>query len=103
ERGGRSTMSPPPGLGSMGGGGAGGGGGGGRAGLGPGSARGGQRWGGERQTAGSRLHNLKGLLALLRPYRLRVVAMLFALVLGTAASLAPPLLAKLAIDNGIEQ
>jgi ATP-binding cassette subfamily B protein len=39
----------------------------------------------------------------LRPYRLRVVAMLLALVLGTAASLAPPLLAKLAIDSGIEQ
>ena len=38
--------------------------------------------------------------ALLRPYRLRVAAMLFALVLGTCAALAPPLLARLAIDQG---
>jgi ATP-binding cassette subfamily B protein len=40
-------------------------------------------------------------LALVRPYRLRVVAMVLALVLGTAAALAPPLLARLAIDQGI--
>ena len=52
---------------------------------------------------GSRGRNLRGLLELLRPYRLRVSAMLAALVLGTAASLAPPLLAKLAIDKGIER
>jgi ATP-binding cassette subfamily B protein len=38
---------------------------------------------------------------LLRPYRLRVAAMLAALVVGTAAGLAPPLLAKTAIDRGI--
>ena len=75
--------------------------GGGRAGLGPGSAPGGQRWAGERPTPGNRARNLRGLLALLRPYRLRVAAMLLALVLGTAASLAPPLLAKFAIDRGI--
>ncbi|HTR88949.1 MAG TPA: ABC transporter ATP-binding protein, partial [Solirubrobacteraceae bacterium] len=50
----------------------------------------------------SRSHNLRGLLALLRPYRLRVIATLAALVLGTAASLTPPLLAKVAIDQGIE-
>ena len=53
--------------------------------------------------ASSRGRNLRGLLELLRPYRLRVGAMLVALVLGTAASLAPPLLAKLAIDRGIEK
>ncbi|HTQ68451.1 MAG TPA: ABC transporter ATP-binding protein [Solirubrobacteraceae bacterium] len=73
--------------------------GGGRVGLGPGM-RGGQ-WAGERASRGSRGRNLRGLLALLRPYRLRVTAMLFALVLGTAASLAPPLLARIAIDQGI--
>jgi len=89
----------------MGGGGRGGtrspfGPGGPRAVFGPG-ARGGQGWAGERPSRGSRGRNLRGLLELLRPYRLRVAAMLIALVLGTAASLAPPLLAKLAIDSGI--
>ncbi len=74
--------------------------GGARAVFGPG-ARGGQGWAGERPSRGSRGRNLRGLLELLRPYRLRVAAMLLALVLGTAASLAPPLLAKLAIDSGI--
>jgi ATP-binding cassette subfamily B protein len=44
---------------------------------------------------------LRGLLALLRPYRWRVVAMLVALVAATAAQLAPPPLATLAIDDGI--
>ncbi|HEV3035862.1 MAG TPA: ABC transporter ATP-binding protein [Solirubrobacteraceae bacterium] len=73
-----------------------------RAVFGPGAGRG-QGWGGERPSRGSRGRNLRALLELLRPYRLRVVAMLLALVLGTAASLAPPLLAKLAIDSGIEQ
>jgi ABC-type multidrug transport system fused ATPase/permease subunit len=85
------------------GGGMGGGRGGARAGLGPGSARGGQRWDGERPSRGSRGRNLRGLLQLLRPYRLRTTGMLVALLLGTAASLAPPLLAKLAIDSGIEK
>ena len=51
-------------------------------------------------TAG-RGRKLRGLLALIRPYRWRAVAMLIALVVGTAASLAPPLLAKIAIDQGI--
>ncbi len=88
--------------GSMGGG-FGGGRGGARAGLGPGLARGGTGWTGERQSRGSRGRNLRGLLALLRPYRLRTAWMLVALVLGTAASLAPPLLAKLAIDSGIKK
>ncbi len=75
---------------------------GGRIGLGPGAARPGQ-WDGERAPRGNRGRNLRGLLALLAPYRTRVAAMLFALVLGTCASLAPPLLARLAIDQGINQ
>ena len=53
-----------------------------------------------RGTAG-RGRKLRGLVALLRPYRGRVVLMFVALVLGTAATLAPPPLAKLAIDDGI--
>ncbi|HXN39493.1 MAG TPA: hypothetical protein VN892_15760, partial [Solirubrobacteraceae bacterium] len=53
------------------GGGFGGGRGGARAGLGPGLVRGGQGWAGERPTRGSRGRNLRGLLELLRPYRLR--------------------------------
>jgi ABC-type multidrug transport system fused ATPase/permease subunit len=44
---------------------------------------------------------LRGLAALLAPYRGRVLAMLLSLVVGTAASLAPAPLAKLAIDDGI--
>jgi ATP-binding cassette subfamily B protein len=59
------------------------------------------QWAGERAAKGTRARNLRGLLGLLRPYRVRVIAMLAALVLGTAASLAPPLLAKVAIDEGI--
>jgi ABC-type multidrug transport system fused ATPase/permease subunit len=60
-----------------------------------------QQWAGERAARGSRGRNLRGLLALLRPYRARCAAMLVALVVGTAAALAPPLLAKVAIDRGI--
>ncbi len=97
-------MSPP---GGFGGGGArmGGGVGGQRAmarSLGPGGGRGMSQWTGERASKESRARNLRGLLELLRPYRLRVAAMLVALIVGTAASLAPPLLAKVAIDEGIE-
>jgi ATP-binding cassette subfamily B protein len=44
---------------------------------------------------------LGGLLALLRPYRGRAALALLSLVVGTAATLAPPPLAKLAIDEGI--
>jgi ABC-type multidrug transport system fused ATPase/permease subunit len=87
-------------------GGLGGGGGGGRGGargLGPGMARGGSQWDGSRASKDSRGRNLRGLLELLRPYRLRVAAMLTALVLGTAAGLAPPLLARQAIDEGINR
>jgi ABC-type multidrug transport system fused ATPase/permease subunit len=87
---------------SPGGFGGGGMGGGGMGGGGRGGARGGARWDGERASKANRGRNLRGLLALLAPYRLRVGAMLVALVLGTAASLAPPLLAKVAIDEGIE-
>ncbi len=93
-------MSARGGIG-MGGGGRMGGGGGGR-GLGPGMGRGGSQWTGERASKENRGRNLRGLLELLRPYRLRVAGMLTALVLGTAAALAPPLLARQAIDQGIE-
>ena len=71
--------------------------------LGPGMGRGGAQWDGERASKESRGRNLRELLTLLRPYRLRVGGMLSALVLGTAASLAPPLLARAAIDEGIER
>jgi ATP-binding cassette subfamily B protein len=53
-----------------------------------------------RATSG-RGRKLRGLLALLRPYRARLGLMLVSLVFATAASLAPPPLAKLAIDDGI--
>ncbi|MGI8779904.1 MAG: ABC transporter ATP-binding protein [Solirubrobacteraceae bacterium] len=56
-----------------------------------------RRW---RSTRG-RGRKLRGLLELLRPYRGRTALMFLALVAGTAASLAPPPLAKLAIDGGI--
>ncbi|MHB1539079.1 MAG: ABC transporter ATP-binding protein, partial [Solirubrobacteraceae bacterium] len=89
-------MSPP------GGGGGGGAGRGARA-FGPGHGRGVSQWDGQRASAGSRGRNLRGLLQLLAPYRLRVAAMLTALIIGTAAGLAPPLLAKFAIDKGIDK
>jgi len=44
---------------------------------------------------------LRGMLALLRPYRSRTILMFVALLAATAATLAPPPLAKLAIDDGI--
>jgi ABC-type multidrug transport system fused ATPase/permease subunit len=53
-----------------------------------------------RGTAG-RGRKLRGLIVLLGPYRARVVFMFVALVLGTAASLAPAPLAKTAVDSGI--
>jgi ABC-type multidrug transport system fused ATPase/permease subunit len=83
--------APRPGMGSM------------ARGLGPGMGRGGTGWDGQRQSRDSRARNLRGLLELLRPYRLRVAVMLLTLLLGTAASLAPPLLAKIAIDSGIDK
>ena len=48
-----------------------------------------------------RSRKLGQLVALLRPYRGRVVLMLLALTIATAASLAPPYLAGRAIDDGI--
>ncbi|MGZ8647859.1 MAG: ABC transporter transmembrane domain-containing protein, partial [Solirubrobacteraceae bacterium] len=56
-----------------------------------------RRW---RSTRG-RGRKLRGLLELVRPYRARTILMFATLVAGTAASLAPPPLAKLAIDDGI--
>jgi ABC-type multidrug transport system fused ATPase/permease subunit len=50
-----------------------------------------------------RTKKLGKLLSLLRPYRGRVILMFVALLLATAAALAPPLLARYAIDNGIEK
>src|SRR5215210_8649307 len=48
-----------------------------------------------------RMRKLRKLVALLRPYRARVILMLVALVLATGAALAPPYLAGRAIDDGI--
>jgi ABC-type multidrug transport system fused ATPase/permease subunit len=48
-----------------------------------------------------RARKLHGLLRLLRPYRGRTAIMFVALLAATAAQLAPPPLAKLAIDEGI--
>ena len=53
-----------------------------------------------RQTGG-RGRKLRGLVELLRPYRGRTLLMLVSLLFATAAQLAPPPLAKLAIDEGI--
>jgi len=49
---------------------------------------------------GTRPH-LRGLIALLAPYRGKVALMFVSLLLATGAALAPPPLAKLAIDEGI--
>jgi ABC-type multidrug transport system fused ATPase/permease subunit len=71
-------------------------------GRGPGG-RFGPEWTGERASKGTRGRNLRGLLRLIGPYRTRAIATLVALILGTGASLAPPLLAKAAIDDGINR
>ncbi|HEY4452180.1 MAG TPA: ABC transporter ATP-binding protein [Solirubrobacteraceae bacterium] len=71
----------------------------GRGPSGPGLGR--AQWAGERASKGTRGRNLRGLVQLIRPYRARSAATLAALIVGTAASLAPPLLAKVAIDRGI--
>jgi ABC-type multidrug transport system fused ATPase/permease subunit len=44
---------------------------------------------------------LRGIIELLRPYRSKTALMMLALVIGTAAALAPAPLAKQAIDRGI--
>ncbi|HYH90691.1 MAG TPA: ABC transporter ATP-binding protein [Solirubrobacteraceae bacterium] len=56
-----------------------------------------RRW----RATGGRARKLRGLIELLRPYRTRVVLAFAALLFATAATLAPPPLAKLAIDEGI--
>jgi ATP-binding cassette subfamily B protein len=56
-----------------------------------------RRW----RATGGRGRKLRGLLVLLRPYRGRTALMFASLIIGTAAALAPPPLAKLAIDDGI--
>jgi ABC-type multidrug transport system fused ATPase/permease subunit len=56
-----------------------------------------RRW----RATGGRGRKLRGLLVLLRPYRGRTLLMFAALLASTAAALAPPPLAKLAIDEGI--
>jgi ABC-type multidrug transport system fused ATPase/permease subunit len=63
----------------------------------------GPQWTGERASRHTRARNLRGLIGLLGPYKIRAAAMLAALVVGTGAYLAPPLLAKTAIDSGIEK
>ncbi|MCL2770523.1 MAG: ABC transporter transmembrane domain-containing protein, partial [Solirubrobacterales bacterium] len=55
----------------------------------------------ESEPVVSRGANIRALLGLVRPYRVRVAAMLVALLVGTGATLTPPLLAKVAIDQGI--
>ncbi len=72
-------------------------------GRGPGGRGPGSEWTGERASKGTRGRNLRGLLKLIGPYRTRAIATLVALILGTGASLAPPLLAKAAIDDGINR
>jgi ABC-type multidrug transport system fused ATPase/permease subunit len=62
----------------------------------------GPQWDGARASRGTRGRSLRGLLGLLRPYRTRAIGTLVALLIGTAASLTPPLLAKTAIDQGID-
>ena len=55
-----------------------------------------------RGTSG-RARKLRGLIVLLGPYRTRVIAMFGALVLGTAATLAPAPLVRSAVDDGIRK
>jgi ATP-binding cassette subfamily B protein len=63
----------------------------------------GTQWTGERAPKGTRGRNLRGLISLVGPYRVRAALALLTLLLGTVASLAPPLLAREAIDKGIDQ
>jgi ATP-binding cassette subfamily B protein len=55
-----------------------------------------------RRQEDQRARKLRGMLELLRPYRLRVAVMFAFLLAGTAAGLAPPYLAGRAIDTGIK-
>jgi ABC-type multidrug transport system fused ATPase/permease subunit len=63
----------------------------------------GSQWTGERAAKGTRGRNLRGLIALVGPYRVRAAITVVALLVGTLAALAPPLLAKQAIDQGINK
>jgi ATP-binding cassette subfamily B protein len=49
-----------------------------------------------------RARKVRWMLGLLRPYRRKVALMFVALLVATGAGLAPPYLAGLAVDNGIE-
>ena len=49
-----------------------------------------------------RARKVRWLLSLLRPYRTQVILMVVALLIATAAALAPPYLAGRAIDDGIQ-
>jgi ABC-type multidrug transport system fused ATPase/permease subunit len=49
-----------------------------------------------------RARKVRWMLGLLRPYRSKVALMFVALLVATGAGLAPPYLAGLAVDNGIE-
>ena len=49
-----------------------------------------------------RARKVRWLLSLLRPYRAQVILMAVALLIATAAALAPPYLAGRAIDDGIQ-
>ena len=55
----------------------------------------------KRYKGEDRLRKVRWVLGLLRPYRRRIVVMLFAVVAASATSLAPPYLAGRAIDSGI--
>jgi ATP-binding cassette subfamily B protein len=48
---------------------------------------------------GGRLRKLKGLTALVRPYRGRTIVMLGSMIVAVASGLAPPLLAGLAVND----
>ncbi len=63
--------------------------------------RAGRIWAAVRGERG-RTRKLRQLAVLLRPYRTRVAAMFAALLVATAAALAPPYLAGRAIDDGIQ-
>jgi ATP-binding cassette subfamily B protein len=54
-------------------------------------------------TGGGRARKLRGLARLVRPYRGRTYLMFVAMVIGIAASLAPPYLAGRAVDDGIRK
>ncbi len=56
----------------------------------------------KRYRGEDRLRKVRWVLGLLRPYRKRIAVMLFAVVLASATSLAPPYLAGRAIDSGIQ-